>query len=89
MKPVVHQNFFDEEGKVFCKKLNKVIELDINKCNSCDMCVGSLQGNGVECLWEDEDDKYPILAVNNPSKELLRVSKSSDIKKSVKITLGK
>jgi hypothetical protein len=53
------------------------------------MCVGSLQGLGVECLWEDNDECYPILAVTDPMKEQLRVAKLSDTKKSVEISLRK
>jgi hypothetical protein len=89
MKEVIHQNFFTNNGKIFCKKLNKVIDMDINNCDDCEMCVGSLQGAGVECLWEDEDKHYPIMAVTDPVKEQMRVAKSSDIKKSVRIELRK
>lgn len=89
MKQVIHQNFLSTDNKVFCKKINKVTELDINKCNSCDMCIGSLQGMGVECLWDDEDKHYPILAVTDPVNEQIRVAKLTDTKKSIEIQLRK
>lgn len=89
MKQVIHQNFFANDGKVFCKKFNKITDMDVNRCSSCEMCVGSLQGSGVECLWEDSDEHYPILAVTDPMKEQLRVAKLSDTKKSVEISLRK
>lgn len=89
MKQVIHQNFFTKEDKIFCKKLNKITDIDVDRCSSCEMCVGSLQGLGVECLWEDNDECYPILAVTDPMKEQLRVAKLSDTKKSVEISLRK
>lgn len=30
-------------------------------CNSCDMFVGSAQGRGVECIWEDDRE-----GISNP-----------------------
>ena len=71
MKQVIHQNFFTKEDKIFCKKLNKITDIDVDRCSSCEMCVGSLQGLGVECLWEDNDECYPILAVTDPMQNFL------------------
>lgn len=85
-----HQNFSTEEGKVYCKKLNKIVNLDNNLgvCSSCEYLVGSLQGDGVECAWDDGSSNSPIVGVTNPEKELLRVSKLKDsFKKSLVIEL--
>lgn len=89
MKPVIHQNFLTPTNKIFCKRLDKVTDLNIDRCNTCPMCFGSLQGDGVECLWDDSDDKYPILSVYEPEKEAERVKSSTQIKKSVKIEFKK
>lgn len=74
MQLVTHQNFLDEKGKVYCKKQHKVMKLNPKCCSDCEHCVGSLQGEGVECRWKD-DYEFPIVSVKNPKEELLRVSK--------------
>lgn len=89
MKQVIHQNFLTIDGKIFCKRLDKVTDLNVNRCNTCKMCLGSLQGAGVECIWEDEDKNYPIMAVNDPEKEKKRVENTPRIKKAVKIEFRK
>jgi hypothetical protein len=72
---VNHQNFFTEDGKIYCRKLNKVTWLKLEICNTCEMCFGSLQGMGVECLWDDEIEDGSILAIKNPSEEKKRIDK--------------
>lgn len=89
MKQVIHQNFLTRDNKIFCKLLDKITDLNVNRCNTCSMCVGSLQGEGVECLWEDEDKNFPIVAINDPEAEAKRVKSSASIKKSIKIELNK
>lgn len=79
LKPVNHQNIVSDSGRVYCKKLGKVINLDYKDCNTCDYCFGSLQGQGVECMWEDSiNNQSSIVTVTNPNKEFLRVSKLID-----------
>ena len=75
MKRVIHQNFVldSNDGKIYCHKIRKVARFNAKRCNSCDMCFGSLQGMGVECNWEDADENYPIYSVNNPNAEKKRV----------------
>lgn len=78
MNKIIHYNYCDNSGRVFCKKEHKIISLEGDtKCDKCDYCFGSLQGEGVECIWEDVTSK-PIMAVVYPQKELLRVSKLVD-----------
>lgn len=77
MKEVIHQNYYDNDGKIYCKKYHRVMEQNINKCSKCEYCFGSLQGDGVECLWEDVISQ-PIISISNPQSEYLRVSKLID-----------
>lgn len=80
LNPVVHQNFIKEgDSSVYCKKNHKIEKLTKlqNQCFDCPYFYGTLQGAGVECGWEDTSAE-PIVAVTNPQRELLRVSKMID-----------
>ena len=75
LNQVIHHNYVDSDsGVVFCKKLHRVMEFDVEICSACEYCFGSLQGMGVECFWNDNIDE-PIVSVYNPKKEYDRVSK--------------
>lgn len=79
LRDINHQNFLNKDNKVFCKRLNKILSLDNLKCEDCEYFYGSLQGQGVECFWEDfNETPAPIVSVFNPQKEMLRVSKLID-----------
>ena len=75
MREVIHQNFVIPENsyKIYCHKTHRIERLNIDRCNKCEMCFGSLQGMGVECKWKDVDENYPIYSVNNPNAEKKRV----------------
>ena len=73
MKEVIHQNYYGKSGKIYCKKAHTVMEQDIEMCSKCEYCIGSLQGQGVECVWEDNVD-LPIVSPESPEAEMLRVS---------------
>lgn len=79
--PVVHQNFALEENNemVYCKKNHEIGKLAKiqTQCADCEYFYGCLQGEGVECEWEDVTDK-PFWDVSNPQEELSRVSKLID-----------
>lgn len=75
----IHQNYFNEKGEVYCKRLNKLIT-NLNKCGDCEMCVGSLQGQGVECYWQDVVNDTYMVTIEDPTEELMRVSKLIDSK---------
>jgi WD40 repeat protein len=77
----IHLNYATEDGKVFCKKENRIVSVDIDKCDNCPYLSGSLQGDGIECIWDDPSSKETFMSVYNPQKELLRVSKLIDNKK--------
>lgn len=76
----VHHNYVTEENgySVFCKKLHKVTHINFDACDKCPYLEGSLQGNGVECYWNDPDANGVFMTVNDPKKELMRVSKLID-----------
>lgn len=65
-----HINIMDGDGKVYCKKENKIIKLDFDNCSSCNMFNGSAQGEGVECLWKDERTTEAFMRIDVPELEL-------------------
>lgn len=83
IEQVNHLNYPDEKGKVFCRRFHKIRKMDLdgkfwNECVNCKMLAGSVQGEGVECLWNDEGDY--VYRCYDPKEELLRVSKLIDKK---------
>lgn len=58
MKKINHINY--AYGPIYCRKRNKLVDFDMNQvndfCSNCEMFNGSAQGEGVECLWEDDRD---------------------------------
>lgn len=84
MEKINHINYPDKNGKIYCRKRNKVVKMNSElweNCISCSMFNGSYRGDGVECLWEDDIDDY---YVSDPVKEKLRVSKDIDSRKQKK-----
>lgn len=71
---VNHINYKDEQGRVYCRKLDEVIKLDDNHlenhCAGCKFFAGSAQGEGIECYWNDPrkniDNTHEVL---NPERE--------------------
>ena len=79
LRNVVHLNYADNNGKVYCRQYHKIVTIGTREvnCTQCPYFFGSLQGQGVECRWED-DNKYGIDSYTSPTKELLRVSQLID-----------
>lgn len=77
---VNHMNYTDNNGNCYCKLQNRVRKVapDYEGCDQCPYLSGSLQGDGVECAWDDVDTPGGMLSVNNPQKEALRVAKLID-----------
>lgn len=89
MEVVNHINYPDDRGRIYCRRLNRVITLDSKgefweTCQSCPMFSGDYQGMGVECRWNDTSESYSEY-VSDPVKELLRVSKDIDSNKLEKL----
>ena len=80
---VNHFNYMDRNGQIFCKRQNKVRKVapKYKGCDDCPYLFGSLQGIGVECMWEDVPPLSPIgLEVRDPQEEFTRVSRLIDEK---------
>ena len=82
LKEVVHYNYADTNGNVYCRKLHKIITISDEAtseidCTQCPLFFGSLQGQGVECVWDDATE-YMVHGASRPTKELLRVSQLID-----------
>lgn len=80
VQKVNHLNRPDDKGRVYCKKLNKIRTMDAqfwDVCTTCPMFSGTVQGEGVECTWDEPADYYSV-KVFDPKEELLRVSKLID-----------
>lgn len=75
LRLVDHLNYFDKNGKVFCKKKDRVVTLDETQASDCEKCqyvFGFLQGDGIECQWPDEFE-FGDMYIKNPYKECKRV----------------
>lgn len=73
-----HFNYMDRNGQIFCKRQNKVRKVapKYKGCDDCPYLFGSLQGMGVECMWEDVPPLSPVgLEVRDPQEEFTRVSR--------------
>lgn len=73
-----HFNYMDRNGQIFCKRQDKVRKVapKYKGCDDCPYLFGSLQGIGVECMWEDVPPLSPVgLEVRDPQEEFTRVSR--------------
>ena len=80
---VNHFNYMDGNGRIFCKRQDKVRKVapKYKGCDDCPYLFGSLQGIGVECMWEDVPPLTPVgLEVRDPQEEFTRVSRLIDEK---------
>ena len=67
-----HLNKATNGGLVYCHRVGKISRIDANRCSTCPMFNGSLQGEGVECMWDDKGNESPMTC-NNPLKEYKRI----------------
>lgn len=72
---IIHQNVAEENGLHYCKKYNKLVK-NFHGCSRCDHFFGTLQGQGVECQWEDDVPKGSpsYMTVIDPRREIARVN---------------
>lgn len=78
LEMVNHFNYMTKGGEIFCKRLDKVRKVapEYKGCDDCPYLFGSLQGMGVECMWEDVPPLSPVgLEVRDPQEEFTRVSR--------------
>lgn len=59
MAKVNHLNYIPSSGNIYCERLRDIVSFDnvhvMQHCNECRFYNGSVQGEGVECLYEDPD----------------------------------
>lgn len=82
-KEVLHINYANEDGKVYCRKAKSLIDLhggfQIQACKNCPFFRGTAQGEGVECQWEDSrPDVGDVMATSNPEEEYSEISRYED-----------
>ena len=64
LKTIRHKNWIETEinysqflpsssRQVYCRKLHKITEPQLNDCSSCSCYHGVMMGKGHECIWED------------------------------------
>lgn len=86
-----HINIADQFGNVYCRKLDKVVELSHSHseyhCSGCPMFAGSAQGNGVECLWFDPRKLQEPYVVKNPVREFQSITIADETTPKVKLTV--
>ncbi len=61
---VNHFNYMDKNGRIFCKRQDKIRKLapEYKGCDDCPYLFGSLQGMGVECMWAQLINSQPVSA---------------------------
>nr|DAP04666.1 MAG TPA: hypothetical protein [Herelleviridae sp.] len=76
---IIHQNIAGEDGLHYCKKHNKLVK-NFRACGKCDYFFGSIQGQGVECNWEDDvpEGTPAYMTIYDPNREIARVNNLMD-----------
>lgn len=80
----VHLLYPDDSGCIYCKKINGLIKIIPFKtpCLACEKMMGTIQGEGCECAWNDFDfDGKTSVAVYDPLAEYDRVNSFKTIPK--------
>jgi DNA-binding phage protein len=76
LTPIVHFNYYGKEG-IYCRMRHKTIK-DLEVCHECPLLGGFLQGEGIECYWDDYEASYKMPGFGGPrtpKKEFIRVEK--------------
>lgn len=86
---IVHLLYPDESGCIYCKKINGLIKVIPFKtpCLSCERMLGTIQGEGCECAWNDFDFDNKPVAVYDPLAEYDRVNDFKKIPKEKRLKL--
>ena len=71
MPQINHLNYFTGDASIYCEKQGEVVHCDQyfvdTQCCFCTMWSGSLQGEGIECYYDDPDateDDFVICAAD-------------------------
>ena len=86
---IVHLLYPDESGCIYCKKINGLIKVIPFKtpCLSCERMLGTIQGEGCECAWNDFDFDGVSVSVYDPLAEYDRVNDFKKIPKEKRLKL--
>ena len=73
---VNHINYPDDKANIYCQRIKGIIHLDRagkfwKTCRKCSMFNGTYQGDGVECLYEDNSTDSPVVYCDDPQSEML------------------
>lgn len=71
--PINHLNYGSTRNGIFCRMRYEIVN-SLDNCHSCPLLAGSLQGRGVECLWDDVIKNTSSITIGDPQIELARVS---------------
>lgn len=59
MSKINHLNYIPENEHIYCERLRSIVHVNhthiMHYCDECPMYNGALQGEGIECLYEDPD----------------------------------
>ena len=97
MKPIHHLNYFYSEDTIYCEQKGNVVKAnqsfhDIN-CSFCPFFAGHLQGEGVECLYEDSTAKEgEVVTIEDPyffKDKRLKAQKIEQERRAVNFTVKK
>jgi len=59
MTKINHLNYIPDNDQIYCEKARTIVVVDdthiMHHCDGCPMYNGALQGEGIECLYEDPD----------------------------------
>jgi hypothetical protein len=72
---VIHLNYVTKTGMLYCKKDNLVEFADGLECSDCKMFHGTIQGEGIECVWDDPEAKEVVTEIFSPTEEFRRLNK--------------
>lgn len=81
MSKINHLNYYAGNLEIYCERLQLTVQADENfardHCAKCEMFNGHLQGDGIECLYEDsllDGIEMPFVPIRNPREfEALRL----------------
>lgn len=72
---VNHINYPDEDGYIYCRKHNKIMQVDSTTCKLCQCFNNLINNKRVECYWTDYmPEPQEICQVENPDEEFKRVN---------------
>lgn len=75
MKKINHLNYYRHGLNIYCERHHAMVQANErfvrDNCALCEMFNGHLQGQGIECLYEDslyDPEKTPVVHIDDPAK---------------------